>query len=86
MIYFFIRTKAQFIKVVPLMIEMQNSHIPIRCIDSGQHAELTRTLRWTCGIPEPVMQIIAGKLGFLDGELWSKCVKIVNQGVFFKSD
>jgi len=53
MIHFFIGTKAQFIKMVPLMVELRKREVPFRYIDSGQHAGLTKTLRQTFGIPEP---------------------------------
>jgi len=53
MIHFFIGTKAQFIKMAPVMVEMNNRGLPFRYIDSGQHADLTRSLRKTFGIREP---------------------------------
>lgn len=53
MIHFFVGTKAQFIKIAPIMVELQNRGIPFRYVDSGQHAELTRKLRQTFGIREP---------------------------------
>lgn len=53
MIHFFVGTKAQFIKMAPVMVELQKRQVPFRYVDSGQHAELTRTLRKTFGIREP---------------------------------
>jgi UDP-N-acetylglucosamine 2-epimerase (non-hydrolysing) len=53
MIHFFIGTKAQFIKMSPIMIEMKNRDLPFRYIDSGQHADLTKPLRNVFGINEP---------------------------------
>ncbi|MGB5218010.1 MAG: UDP-N-acetylglucosamine 2-epimerase [Smithella sp.] len=53
MVHFFIGTKAQFIKMAPVMVEMQKRGIAYRYIDSGQHGELTRSLRQTFGIREP---------------------------------
>jgi UDP-N-acetylglucosamine 2-epimerase (non-hydrolysing) len=53
MIHFFIGTKAQFIKMAPMMVEMNNRGLPYRYIDSGQHADLTQSLRKTFGIREP---------------------------------
>lgn len=35
------------------MIEMRNRQIPFRYVDSGQHAELTRSLRRVFNLPEP---------------------------------
>jgi len=53
MIYFFIGTKAQFIKMAPIIVELRNRQIPYRYVDSGQHADLTRILRKTFGIRQP---------------------------------
>jgi len=53
MIHFFIGTKAQFIKMMPVMVELTNRNISFRYVDSGQHAELTRTLRRCFGLEEP---------------------------------
>lgn len=53
MIHFFIGTKAQFIKMAPVMIEMQRRGIAYRYIESGQHGEMTRSLRRVFGIKEP---------------------------------
>jgi UDP-N-acetylglucosamine 2-epimerase (non-hydrolysing) len=53
MIHFFIGTKAQFIKMAPIMVEFQKRDIRFRYIDSGQHAALTRRLRECFGIREP---------------------------------
>jgi len=60
-IHFFIGTKAQFIKMAPVMVELRNRDIPFRYVDSGQHAELTRMLRQTFGIPEPDVCFRSGK-------------------------
>ncbi|MBN2457249.1 MAG: UDP-N-acetylglucosamine 2-epimerase [Sedimentisphaerales bacterium] len=53
MIHFFIGTKAQFIKMAPIMVELNSRNIPFRYVDSGQHAELTRSLRKVFGLREP---------------------------------
>lgn len=53
MIHFFIGTKAQLIKMAPLMIELQSRGVPYRYVDSGQHAEMTRKLRRVFRLPEP---------------------------------
>lgn len=53
MVHFFIGTKAQFIKMVPVMVEMQKRGIEYRYIDSGQHGELTHSMRQVFGIKEP---------------------------------
>ncbi len=53
MIHFFIGTKAQFIKMAPVMVEMKTRDIPFRYIDSGQHAALTRSLRKGFNLSDP---------------------------------
>ncbi|NQT36754.1 MAG: UDP-N-acetylglucosamine 2-epimerase [Planctomycetes bacterium] len=53
MIHVFIGTKAQFIKMAPVMVEMRARDIPFRYVDSGQHAQLTQSLRRVFGLPEP---------------------------------
>ncbi|MHC4260429.1 MAG: UDP-N-acetylglucosamine 2-epimerase [Planctomycetota bacterium] len=60
MIHFFIGTKAQFIKMAPVMVELRNRKVPFRYVDSGQHAELTRMLRQTFGIAEPDVCLRSG--------------------------
>jgi len=53
MIHFFIGTKAQFIKMAPVMAEMKRRAIAFGYVDSGQHADFTRKLRKSFGINEP---------------------------------
>lgn len=53
MLYFFIGTKAQFIKMAPIIIECDRRRIDYRYIDSGQHSVLTGRLRKVFGIREP---------------------------------
>lgn len=53
MFHFFVGTKAQFIKMAPIMVEMQKQQIPYRYIDSGQHASTTAALRRIFKLPEP---------------------------------
>ena len=53
MIYCFIGTKAQLIKMAPVMRELRRRHLPLRYIDSGQHAAITRELRRVFELPEP---------------------------------
>ena len=53
MIYIFVGTKAQFIKMVPIMMELQNRGISYSYIDSGQHAEMTSELRKVFNIAKP---------------------------------
>jgi len=51
--HFFVGTKAQFVKMAPVMLEFERRGLPWRYIDSGQHAQLTRELRSTFAIREP---------------------------------
>lgn len=53
MIHFFIGTKAQLIKMAPIIISLQKKSIPFRYIDSGQHANITRSLRQLFNLPDP---------------------------------
>jgi len=53
MIHFFIGTKAQFIKMAPVMVELKNRGIILRYVDSGWHAEPMKTLRRSFGMDEP---------------------------------
>jgi len=59
MIHFFASTKAQFINMAPVTIEMRNCNIPFRYIDSGQHAELTMSLRKAFGAISAVFLLLA---------------------------
>lgn len=53
MIYFFIGTKAQLIKMAPVMRELGRREIPYRYIDSGQHARITSDMRQGFKLAEP---------------------------------
>jgi len=52
-IHVFIGTKAQYIKMVPLLRHMDSAGVGYRLIDSGQHAELAASLRRELGVREP---------------------------------
>jgi len=60
MIHFFIGTKAQFIKMAPVMVDLDGRNVPYRYVDSGQHAELTSVLRKTFGIRHPDVYLHQG--------------------------
>ena len=62
MIHFFVGTKAQFIKMAPVMIELQGRGVPFRYVDSGQHAELTQSLRGAFKIGEPDIRLNASDI------------------------
>lgn len=53
MIYCFIGTKAQLIKMAPVVHELRLKNIPFKYIDSGQHAGITNKLRQVFELPEP---------------------------------
>ena len=53
MIHFAIGTKAQFIKVAPVMKRLTERGIPYRYIDLGQHPRTTKSLQEIFGLKEP---------------------------------
>ena len=57
MIHVFIGTKAQYIKMVPLLRLMDAEGVDYRLIDSGQHAELARRYRSEFGLREPDVEL-----------------------------
>lgn len=61
MIHIFIGTKAQFIKMAPVMVELDRRGLAYNYIDSGQHGAFTRSLRETFRIREPDVSL--GKSG-----------------------
>jgi UDP-N-acetylglucosamine 2-epimerase len=52
-LYVLIGTKAQYIKMAPLLRRMQETGIAYRLIDTGQHAAISRDLRRELSIKEP---------------------------------
>lgn len=60
MIHVFIGTKAQYIKMVPLLRHMDAAGVGYRLIDSGQHAELAASLRGELGVREPDLRMGTG--------------------------
>ena len=53
MIHVFVGTKAQYVKIAPLLRRMDAERIDYRLIDSGQHAVLARTFREELGVRAP---------------------------------
>ena len=53
MIHIFIGTKAQFIKMAPIVQELSRRGIDFNFIDAGQHAALTGDLIRQFGVREP---------------------------------
>lgn len=57
MIHIFIGTKAQYVKMAPVMRRMDAERVDYRLIDSGQHAELARRYRSEFGLLEPDVEL-----------------------------
>lgn len=53
MIHIFIGTKAQYVKMAPLLWRMDRANVKYRLIDSGQHASLSASFRRELGLREP---------------------------------
>jgi UDP-N-acetylglucosamine 2-epimerase len=53
MIHIFVGTKAQFIKIAPIMLELDQRGIIYNFIDAGQHAGLTGNLVTQFGLRQP---------------------------------
>ncbi|MFC1593828.1 UDP-N-acetyl glucosamine 2-epimerase [Candidatus Omnitrophota bacterium] len=60
MIHIFIGTKAQFIKVAPVLQQLTKQSISYRLIDSCQHKDITKDLRLLFSIREPDVYLDAG--------------------------
>ncbi len=67
MIHIFIGTKAQYVKMAPVMLELKHRGIEFNLIDSGQHAELTKFYRRFFGLPRP--QVVMRQRGDIAGVL-----------------
>ncbi len=57
MIHVFIGTKAQFIKMAPILIELRDRGIEYNLIDTGQHAQLTGDIVRQFGLREPDVKL-----------------------------
>lgn len=57
MIHIFVGTKAQFIKMAPIMKELDRRGIHYNFIDAGQHGDLTGDLRRQFGLREPDVRL-----------------------------
>ena len=60
MIHVFIGTKAQYIKMAPLLRRMDDERVDYRLIDSGQHAALAERYRREFGLRDPDLQMGGG--------------------------
>jgi UDP-N-acetylglucosamine 2-epimerase (non-hydrolysing) len=81
-IHVFIGTKAQLIKMGPVMRLLQDQGIPYRFIHSGQHQETMQDLIANFGIKAPDVTLHTGRdiTGILQMLLWA--VKIMVKGFF----
>ncbi|RME28868.1 MAG: hypothetical protein D6806_02160, partial [Deltaproteobacteria bacterium] len=57
-VHVFIGTKAHWIKMAPVVLELRRRRIPFRVIDSGQHGGINRRLRRSLGLPEPDLVLV----------------------------
>ena len=53
MIHVFVGTRAEYIKMAPLLWRMASAGLPYRLIDSGQHADRSESFREELGLREP---------------------------------
>jgi UDP-N-acetylglucosamine 2-epimerase (non-hydrolysing) len=53
MIYIIIGTKAQYIKMLPVMKELEKNDLSFRLIDTGQHPSITKEIRNTFDLRNP---------------------------------
>ncbi len=61
MIHVFVGTKAQLIKMAPIMIELQRRNIPYNFIFSGQHQATVKNIRDEFAIKDPDVTLYKGK-------------------------
>jgi UDP-N-acetylglucosamine 2-epimerase (non-hydrolysing) len=73
MIHVFIGTKAQLIKMAPIMVELQNRNIPYNFVFSGQHQATVKNIRDEFGLKAPDITLYEGKdiTGIVQMLLWA---------------
>lgn len=73
MIHIVIGTKAQFIKMAPLMWRLRERNVEYNLIDLGQHSLITRNLRDEFKLKEPDIYLSRGKniSSLLNGIFWT---------------
>jgi UDP-N-acetylglucosamine 2-epimerase (non-hydrolysing) len=82
-IHFLIGTKAQLIKLAPVMKALDDRQCSYRIVDSGQHAETTRSLREAFSLQAPDVSLRTGRdittissaLVWFTGLLWATVFK-----------
>lgn len=84
MIHVFIGTKAQLIKMAPIMRELQRRNIEYNFIFSGQHQETIHDLRENFGIKDPDIILHNGRdiTGIIQMSMWM--LKILCKTLFSK--
>lgn len=73
MIHVFIGTKAQLIKMAPIMVELQRRGIPYNFIFSGQHQATVQNIREEFGLKDPDITLYKGRdiTGIFQMLIWS---------------
>jgi UDP-N-acetylglucosamine 2-epimerase (non-hydrolysing) len=73
MIHVFIGTKAQLIKMAPVMVELQRRDIPYNFIFSGQHQATVSNIREEFGLKKPDVTLYEGRdiTGIVQMLFWS---------------
>ncbi len=61
MIHVFIGTKAQTIKMAPVMTAITRAGLSMRLVDTGQHADVTSGLRETFALPNPDQRLASSR-------------------------
>jgi UDP-N-acetylglucosamine 2-epimerase (non-hydrolysing) len=73
MIHIFLGTKAQLIKMAPVMVELQDRGIPYNFIFSGQHQATVSNIREEFGLKDPDITLYKGRdiTGIIQMLIWS---------------
>ncbi len=73
MIHIFLGTKAQLIKMAPVMVELQDRGIPYNFIFSGQHQATVSNIREEFGLKDPDITLYTGRdiTGIFQMLIWS---------------
>jgi UDP-N-acetylglucosamine 2-epimerase (non-hydrolysing) len=84
MIHLVVGTKAQLIKIAPVMAALQNKNIDYNFIFTGQHQETIGQLRENFGIKEPDAILYEGRdiTGIIQMFFWT--IKILSKTIFHK--
>ena len=82
-VHIVVGTKAQLIKMFPIIWELERRNLPYNFIDTGQHTLITRYLRKSFGLREPDIYL-GGKdkniSGVFQALIWN--VKIILKSIF----